>query len=523
MGEIVVTDSQGTPVEFAGDLKEAILARIETSIENTDMKFRKNNSSLISFLEGLLSFKITHGEERYEVSYIPGRKDAVLARMYEEGYVTESELKKNFFRGLDYTFTRGNVSINAPHFVFWIIKLLEENYDKEILRKGGLTITTSLDYKIQRMAEQSVEEHDAHLASYGAGNAALIYLDSLNGDVIAYVGSKDYYNEEIDGQVDIVQSARQPGSTMKPLVYGLGFMNLPLTLDSPIYDTEMRVGANRPNNADGEFLGLMSLKNALAYSRNIPAIKMFFSIGGEEIFKEFLTKLGVTSLRDEAEYYGYPMAIGAAEIPMFELATAYSHLSAQGKPAVINPILEIRSADGSLLYSKQEAFQEEAVPAGVAYLLWQILSDKSNFPTDWVGTFTYPTIRFATKSGTTNVVKRGVKLPRDGWLATYTPSKVAIFWAGNTDGSALSANGFGGWLNSPIWKSFIKKLEQNGQIQDQMMPQMEVKSVSVSKVSGKLSSFETPLPFMETSLGYINSLPSQIDANVVSIEVDSLC
>lgn len=118
---------------------------------------------------------------------------------------------------------------------------MEEKYDAELLRKGGLTIQTSLDYNIQKMAEESIAENQPTADQYKANNAAMMYVNSLDGDVTAYVGSRDYYNDEIDGQVDIIQSRRQPGSSIKPFVYSLGFMKQPLTLDTPIYDLSFTI------------------------------------------------------------------------------------------------------------------------------------------------------------------------------------------------------------------------------------------------------------------------------------------
>lgn len=523
MGKLVVTDTDDTPVELDEGLKNALYDKIQQSIDNADFSFKRDDSAILQYFKGLLSFRLTYQGQNYEVSYEPGRKDAVLARMYEEGYITEVEFKKSFSRSFTFTFERGSVTIKAPHFVFRIISLLEEQYDQELLRKEGLTITTSLDYNIQKIAETTVTEQDAHLKWYQANNASLLYMDSQNGDVLAYVGSKDYHNDEIDGQVDIIQSMRQPGSTMKPLLYSLGFMKLPLTLDTPIYDIKYSIGRDTPNNADGTFKGLMPIRTALAGSRNIPAIKMFFAVGGEKPFKEFLSKIGITSLDKENDHYGYPLAIGAGELQMFQLAKAYTHLSAMGKPAEVNPILEIRGSDGSLLYKKQVKLEQQVIPAGVAYLLRSILSDNSNMPAGWSSTFTIPGLTLATKSGTTNVVKGNQKLPRDGWLVTYTPSKVLVMRAGNTDGSALRADAYGGWLNNPMRKNFIKRLKDNAYLQDERPQQMEVKTVTIARTSWKLASFDTPLAFTKKTLGYLQTLPTEVDANIQKIEIDTLC
>lgn len=522
MGELMITDKLGTPVEKTDALMSEVITKVKDSINDTNITFKKNDSALIDYFKGLLSFQIAYEGNNYQVTYKPGRKDSVLARSYEEWYITESEFKQHFLAWFTYVFKRGKVEIKAPHFVFWVINMLEKNYDPELLRKGGLTITTSLDYNIQKMAEQTITEHEEHLQWYDVGNASMVYTDSHNGDVIAYVWSKDYYNDEIDGQVDIIQAKRQPWSIIKPLVYALWFEKLAITTDSPIYDIKFTIGNNTPENADGGYRWLMAIKNALAASRNIPAIKMFFSAGGEDAVKAFLKETGLTSLQDDRQY-GYPLAIGAWEVPMIEMANAYMHLSAMWKPATINPISQIRAADGSLLYKKQVKTQKQIIPAGVAYLIWDILSTKSNFPSAWANQFTYPGIDFATKSGTTNVKKGNEKLPRDWWMASYTPSQVMIFWGGNTKGEALRKDAYGGWINSPIWKSFTKKLEDNWLIQNQTIQEREVKSVSISKLSGKLAWYETPLAFVKKSLGYAQSVPTLVDNNVKKVQMDNLC
>lgn len=521
--EISIKTADWTDVEFTWDLRGEVLARITKSLNEVDLSSRNTDAELLRFLKGLLQFSMTVQWERYDVSYNLWRKDSVLARMYDDQKITESEYKSAFIEAFNYEFKRGIVSIDAPHFVFWIISLLEENYDQELLRKEWLVIRTSLDWAAQSMAEDSIKENEDRLDNAEAWNAALVYLDSQNGDVLAYVWSKDYYNEEIDGQVDIIQSSRQPGSTIKPFVYALWFMNLALTIDSPIYDIPMNIWWNTPQNADWTFWWITSLSQALAWSRNIPAIKMLFAAGWETPLKKLLASLGVKTLDMTNDTYGYPLAIGAWEMKMIELAEAYTHFSAQWKPATINPILEIKTAQGALVYEKQVELKEQVIPSGVASLIREMLSNKQNFPAWWVNTFTFPWITTANKSGTTNVVKWNQKFPRDWWLATYTPTKVLISWAWNTDGSALAFDAFGGRINTPIQKSFVKKLQDNWMIQDQTMQQREVKGATISKLSWKLASYETPLAFAKKSIGYIKTLPTEVDTSAESIQIDSLC
>lgn len=520
---ISVKTSDGTDVEFTWDLRDQVLARVKSSLDDVDLSTRNTDTELLRFIRWLLQFSLTDQWERYEVTYDLWRKDLVLARMYDDQKITENEYKLAFMEAFDYEFKRWTVSIDAPHFVFWIISLLEENYDQELLRKEWLVIRTSLDRAAQSMAEDSIKENEERLATAQAWNAAMVYLDSQNGDVLAYVWSKDYYSEEIDGQVDIIQSARQPGSTIKPFVYALWFMNLALTIDSPIYDIPLTVWGNTPQNADGSFRWITSLKQALAWSRNIPAIKMFFAAWGETPLKKFLASLGTTTLDMTNENYGYPLSIGAWEMKMIELAEAYTHFSAQGKPATINPILEIKTSQGALIYEKQVELKEQVIPSWVASLMWEILSNKQNYPAWRINTFTFPWITTANKSGTTNVVKWNQKFPRDWWLATYTPTKVLISRAWNTDWSALGFDAYGGRMNSPIQKSFVKKLQDNGMIQDQTMQQREVKWATISKLSWKLATYETPLAFAKKSLGYIKTLPTEVDTSAQSVQIDTLC
>lgn len=525
MWKFVITDKSWEEVAIAPELQEQIKNKAKSVIEESTLKNQKKDQALLDFLISAWQTKIDDWNWwSYTVKYQPWRKDIVLARMFEENYITEFELKKALVEWVDYQFHHNTVSIKAPHFVFWIIEQLKQQYDQETLQKWWLTVTTSLDYTIQEMAEQSILENKERLSSNRANNSSLIYADSQNGDILAYVWSIDYNNEEIDGQVDMIQSMRQPWSTIKPFIYALGFMKLPLALDSPVYDLKMTIDKDEPNNADWSFWWLTTIRQALAGSRNIPAIKMFFNVWWESVVKKFLGDLWIQNLTEGNKFYWYPLAIGAAEMKMMDLTNAYMHLSAMGTPAKINPILEIRWPSNNVLYKKEVEMQEKIIPQWVAYLLWQILSDNRNMPGDRVRQFTAPwKLIMATKSWTTNIVKDDKKLPRDGWLMTYTPSKVLWLRWWNTDGSPMIPEAYWWWLNSWIWKSFLDKLLKEWYIQNETTTSSEVKDVVISKISWKLASQNTPAWFTAKSLAYAFTAPTEFDSSITSTQVDILC
>ena len=154
-----------------------------------------------------------------------------------------------------------------------------------------MIVKTTLDFELQKKAEDAFANNVRTLYANGANNSSMLYVNTDNGDVLVYVGSLDYFNDEIQGQNDMVRNPRQSGSSIKPLLYSLGLETLPLTMDSPMFDIPFQVGPDRPNNADGKFEGLLPLKYALGHSRNIPAVKMYLAAGGEDVVKPYLQKL----------------------------------------------------------------------------------------------------------------------------------------------------------------------------------------------------------------------------------------
>lgn len=522
MWQVRISDSLWNIIEVSTGMQQEAYSRVSNAINAINFGNNNSSSDALKSLENATSFSLSHEWRNFDVQYVNGRKDLALTRMFEDEYISEAELKKALIGWLDYTFQSSAFAINAPHFVHWVTELLEEEYDKELLQEGWLVVKTSLDREAQQQIEQSFKDTQADLVSHGANNKAMIYLDSTNGDVLAYVWSTDYFNEEIEGKNDIIRRKRQIGSSIKPFIYALGFQTLPVMLDTPIFDIPFNVGGDEPSNADGEFLWLLPLRQALSYSRNIPAIKMFLALWGEEVAKPWLQSIGLSSLSDTVEY-GYPMALGAGEVTMLELADAYTQLSRQGERVAINPILEIRSSDGSILYEKEVVTEESVITPGAASLIREILSNTANMPSNWVNMFSVRGLKLAAKSGTSDVKTPNGARPRDGWLATYTPSKVAIFWVGNTDGAPMNRNAFGWTVLGSNMRSFYTWLLSNDRIVNESLTSVDTIDMQISKLTWLPASDATPDEFIVSTRGSTSNQPGTSDMGAQPFEFDTLC
>jgi peptidoglycan glycosyltransferase len=197
LGYFTITDSAGKEYPFEGTLKQDIVTKFTDAIQQADFSNKTSAQSSINFLVGLGSFTVIVEGKEYYVKYGYGRKDSVLSRMYEDGYITEAELKQAYIEGLQVNFQSSSFPIKAPHFVFWIREKLEEMYGEKAVLEGGMVVKTTLDYNIQQKAEEVFTNNMRTLYENGAYNSSMVYLDTNNGDVLAYVGSLDYFNDEI--------------------------------------------------------------------------------------------------------------------------------------------------------------------------------------------------------------------------------------------------------------------------------------------------------------------------------------
>ena len=522
VGEFIVKDRYANPVMFSGDVQKIVLEKFTQILNSADLTNKTSNNAVIKFIDGIGSFSITVGGASLDVKYVNGRKDLALNRMYEDKYITDQELKDAIIQGLTVEFRRNVFEIKAPHFVQWIVEELEKTYGTWTLNKWGFVVKTTLDLEIQKVAEEAIVANSAVLQDNGANNSSMIYLDTKNGDVLAYVGSIDYFNETIKWQNDMVRRPRQTGSSIKPLIYALALETLPLTIDTPIFDIPFKIWADQPNNADDSFEWMLPLKYALWHSRNIPAAKVFTALGGEVVAKPFLKSLGLSGISNNVEYW-YPLALWAAEVTMLEFANAYSHLTTS-TPAIINPILEIRSRDGSILYQKAEQnLQKEIIKPGIVSLMWKILADTANRIPWRENKFTVPGLKYALKTWTSNAKTDKGNRARDWWLAAYTPDKVMLFRAGNADGTPMNRNAFGGTIHATPVKKIFSRLLKNNYISNGEIPEVDLMSVSISKISWKAASAATPASLIVSSVKYKNSPGLSEDVWASALTFDGRC
>jgi len=413
----------------------------------------------------------------YDPNYNMGRKDHVLLRMIEDGYINESQAQEAWKAGINYKFSKSKINIYEPHFVFYVKELLENKYGKELVNQGGLHIVTTLDPNQQELAKQAIADNIYNVYNYNGNNQALISANPKTGEIYAMVGSADFYDEEIDGQVNIVTSERQPGSSFKPFVYGAAIQNGGWGSGTVISDYKTVFNGDYiPNNSDGAFKGSMTMRTALALSRNIPAVKAYFLAGEEEPLLDYIDKFGIKSLREfknefnEGNKHGWqfnfgpPMAIGTGNIKLMDLVGAYGVYANMGERVPLNPILEIRDRHGNILekLDPEKVEGSRAVDPQVAYIINSILSDANVRPAgSWRNRLTVSGHNVAAKTGTSNKKVGDVAYPSDGLTIGYTPSIVVGVWSGNTDGMHMKQNAYGLNVSAPTLHQFLENVLAN--------------------------------------------------------------
>ena len=455
--------------------------------------------------------------------YIPGRADLILRKMYSDGYITSDEKDEAWAKIQNLEFEKHISRMQAPHFVFYIISQLEDKYGKEVVEQGGLQVYTTIDPQLQEIAERVVEEGaDSNATRFNATNAALVSIDQKTGEILAMVGSKDYWDEEIDGNVNIATSYKQPGSSFKPYVYAQAFYNR-YAPASVVYDVKTQFGAGAPpNNYDGTFRGPMTMRAALAQSRNIPAIKAYFLGGEQEAILNLTQRMGLKFLSTDRDY-GWPLALGTAEIRLLDHTSAFGVFANGGKRMEPVSILKVKNAQGDILEEiDPERKPEEVLDPQIAYLITSILSDTS---VRLGPNLTIPGQVNAAKTGTSNKKVNNVNIPSNLWTMGYTPYITTGVWAGNSDERKsgnlyATANGYD--AAAPIWKKYMTEAHK---VKEWGYKEFEVptgiQTVSVSAATGKLPGANIPPEGLRSDVFASFGLPTEVDNSFAKVKVDT--
>lgn len=398
------------------------------------------------------------------------RQEQVLLAMYQEGYITREQKEKTVKETLK--FKKVANEIRAPHFVLYIKDLLVKKYGEKIVEEGGLRVKTTLDLTIQEYAQASVSAEIARLGPHHVTNGAALVTNPGTGEILAMVGSKDYFDETIDGNVNVTLAQRQPGSSIKPVNYAVGLIK-GYTAATPFVDNKICFpnpgqAPYCPVNYDGKFHGVLSMRYALGNSINIPAVKML-KLNGVESMIATASAMGISTFKDPSRY-GLSLTLGGGEVTMHDMAQTFGVFANQGYRVDLVSILKVaRAGDGKVLEEykppKSPIFGKKVLPQGVSFIISNILADNGARVLEF-GENSQLKIQgkvVSAKTGTTNDF-------RDNWTIGYTPSFIVAVWVGNNDNSPMSYLASGITGAAPIWNDIMSYLLKDKPAQPYQQP-----------------------------------------------------
>lgn len=379
------------------------------------------------------------------------RQKEVLHLMAINKYITTKQEKEAEDEILKLVLNK--TEIKAPHFVMYVRQFLVDKYGEDVVEKGGLEVITSLDLPTQLAAEKIVLEEIDKLKGLHVGNGAAMVLNPKTGEILAMVGSKDYFDTKADGNVNVLTRLRQPGSSIKIVNYAFALASgkyTPATIlnDSPVVYNTPGTTPYSPVNYDGQFRGYLSLRSAFAQSRNVPAVRILASYGVDKMIEEG-KNLGITTWNDPS-LYGLSLTLGGGAVKGVDLAKVYSTIANFGNRPELVPILQVKNYKGEIL--EQNSPQSTGVlDPRVAYSLIDILKDNParapefGFNSSLV-VKNHPEV--AVKTGTSNDL-------RDNWTVGFNQNFLVLAWVGNNDNSSMNRIVSGITGAAPIWNKIM--------------------------------------------------------------------
>lgn len=418
----------------------------------------KLNLAEASFLAGLPNSPSLYSPFGPHPERAKTRQKEVLRKMREQDFITEKQEKEAYDEKLE--FSKIADKIYAPHFVFYIKDLLIQKYGLRVVEQGGLNVVTSLDYDVQKFAEDTVASEVAKLEGMNVSNGATVITKPGTGEILVMIGSKDYFDQENDGNVNVTLANRQPGSSIKPINYATG-LSKGFTAATPFIDQRVcfpnQGGISYcPVNYDGKFHGVVQMRNALGNSLNIPAVKMLKANGVEAMIAT-ASAMGIKSFDNNLDRYGLSLTLGGGEVTMLEMVEAFGVFANRGYKIDLHPILKVTDSRGKVLeeYKSPQSpiFGKRVLEPAIAFIISHILLDNAARTLSFGSNSTlkignYPV---SVKTGTTNDY-------RDNWTIGYTPSYVVAVWVGNNNNTPMQGVVSGVTGAAPIWHKLMEKL-----------------------------------------------------------------
>ncbi|MFA6018387.1 MAG: PBP1A family penicillin-binding protein [Patescibacteria group bacterium] len=438
---------------------------------------------------------------------LKARRNWILTNMGELGYATSDEVAAALAQETPVVVKLSNIT--APHFVLWVKEQLESEYTEREVETGGLKVITTLDYEKQMAAEAAIATGiDGKGEVYGFNNAGLLSIDPKTGQILAMVGSVDYNNDEIQGQVNVTQQPLQPGSSMKPIIYAAAWEK-GYTPNSILWDVNTtfstETGVYSPRNYDNGEHGYVTMRKALQGSLNIPAVKTMYLVGIDSAIT-FAERMGYTTLGDRSRF-GLSLVLGGAEVTMADHLRAYGTFANNGLQQETTGILKVEDPKGVVLqeWKAEEHLGNQAISSNLAATVSNVLSD-NNARAYIFGTGSALQLGgrpVAAKTGTTNDFN-------DAWTMGYTPSLATSVWVGNTDGTQMNKNAEAVFIAAPIWKEYMQKALEGTPVENFPTPTIDMTgkamldgnipttTYTIDSTSGKLATEYTPERYRET-------------------------
>ena len=413
-----------------------------------------------AFLSGLPQSPSVYSPYSGNKYYI-GRTNDVLDQMVQQGYITQKQEDQALSEVKKMQFSQNDVGIKAPHFVFYVKQQLVQQFGEATVESGGLKVKTTLDYGVEKNAEGIVKTEIENDKSLNVGNGAAMVTNPKTGEILAMVGSRDYFDTKDDGNFNAAISLRQPGSSLKPITYATAFTR-GYTAASLLMDTQTNFKTSDsdkdyiPVNYDGKFRGPVQVRFALANSLNIPAVKMLANVGIKNVMQNAYN-MGIDNWQPtdaNLKDVGYSLVLGGRDVRLIDEMEAYGVFANGGLKQPLVSILEVDDSKGNVLYKYSPPQPQRIFSQEVSFLISHILLDNiarslEFGPYSQLVVANHPSV--SVKTGTTNDI-------RDNWTVGYTPSFVVGVWVGNNDNSPMSKVASGITGAAPIWNKIISSV-----------------------------------------------------------------